>query len=518
MIDFPILSAMVWLPILGGVALLVMDSMGNTACRQTALVVSIVTFALSTLLYTHFDSTTAVMQFQENVPWIEAFSANYHLGVDGISMPLIILTTFTTVLVVLAGWQVIQHKTAQYMAAFLVMEGLMNGVFAALDAVLFYVFWEAMLIPMFLIIGIWGGPNRVYATIKFFLYTFLGSVFMLVALIYMYLKSGSFSILDFHLLPLTMTEQVLIFIAFLMAFAVKVPMWPVHTWLPDAHVEAPTGGSVVLAAIMLKIGGYGFLRFSLPITPDASHALDWLIIGMSLIAVVYIGFVALVQQDMKKLIAYSSIAHMGFVTMGIFLVFTLLDNSGSIRGAALGMEGGMVQMISHGFISGALFLCVGVLYDRVHSRQINDYGGVVNTMPIFAAFMVLFAMANSGLPGTSGFVGEFMVILASFKANFWFAFLAATTLILGAAYSLWMVKRVVFGDIANDNVRQLEDVNGREFVILASLAVMVLFFGLYPAPLIDVMHASVDNLLAHVTVSKLPVQETGVALLNAVQP
>jgi NADH-quinone oxidoreductase subunit M len=518
MIDFPILSALVWLPIAGGVALLAMDAMGNTACRQSALVISIATFLLSTLLYTHFDTATAVMQFQENVPWINAFSVNYHLGVDGISMPLIILTTFTTVLVVLAGWQVIQHKTAQYMAAFLIMEGLMNGVFAALDGILFYVFWEAMLVPMFLIIGIWGGPNRVYATIKFFLYTFLGSVFMLVALIYMHLKSGSFSILDFHLLPLTMTEQVLIFIAFLMAFAVKVPMWPVHTWLPDAHVEAPTGGSVVLAAIMLKIGGYGFLRFSLPITPDASHALDWLIIGMSLIAVVYIGFVALVQQDMKKLIAYSSIAHMGFVTMGIFLVFTLLDNSGSIQGAALGMEGGMVQMISHGFISGALFLCVGVLYDRVHSRQINDYGGVVNTMPIFAAFMVLFAMANSGLPGTSGFVGEFMVILASFKANFWFAFLAATTLILGAAYSLWMVKRVVFGDIANDNVRQLEDVNAREFVILASLAVMVLFFGLYPAPLIDVMHASVDNLLAHVTVSKLPVQATGVALLNAVQP
>ncbi|MGB5717362.1 MAG: NADH-quinone oxidoreductase subunit M [Gammaproteobacteria bacterium] len=518
MIDFPILSALVWLPIAGGVALLVMDAMGNTACRQSALVISIATFLLSTLLYTHFDTTTAVMQFQENVPWIAAFSANYHLGVDGISMPLIILTTFTTVLVVLAGWQVIQHKTAQYMAAFLIMEGLMNGVFAALDGILFYVFWEAMLVPMFLIIGIWGGPNRVYATIKFFLYTFLGSVFMLVALIYMYLKSGSFSILDFHLLPLTMTEQLLIFIAFLMAFAVKVPMWPVHTWLPDAHVEAPTGGSVVLAAIMLKIGGYGFLRFSLPITPDASRSLDWLIIGMSLIAVVYIGFVALVQQDMKKLIAYSSIAHMGFVTMGIFLVFTLLENNGSIQGAALGMEGGMVQMISHGFISGALFLCVGVLYDRMHSRQINDYGGVVNTMPIFAAFMVLFAMANSGLPGTSGFVGEFMVILASFKANFWFAFLAATTLILGAAYSLWMVKRVVFGEVANDNVQQLEDVNAREFVILASLAVMVLFFGLYPAPLVDVMHASVDNLLAHVTVSKLPVQETGVALLNAVRP
>jgi NADH-quinone oxidoreductase subunit M len=500
------------------VALLVMDAMGNTACRQTALFVSVATFLLSTGLYSSFDITTATMQFQENVPWIDAFSARYHLGIDGISMPLIILTTFTTVLVVLAGWQVIQQKTAQYMASFLIMEGLMIGVFAALDAVLFYVFWEAMLVPMFLIIGIWGGPNRVYATIKFFLYTFFGSVFMLVALIYMYLKSGSFSILDFHLLPMSMTEQVLIFIAFLLAFAVKVPMWPVHTWLPDAHVEAPTGGSVILAAIMLKIGGYGFLRFSLPITPDASHALDWLIILMSLVAVVYIGFVALVQQDMKKLIAYSSIAHMGFVTLGIFLVFTLLDNSGSLQGAALGMEGGVVQMISHGFISGALFLCVGVLYDRMHSREINDYGGVVNTMPVFAAFMVFFAMANSGLPGTSGFVGEFMVILASFKANFWFAFLAATTLILGAAYSLWMVKRVVFGDIANDNVKALEDVNAREFVILATLAGAVLLFGLWPAPLIEVMHASVDNLLAHVSVSKLPVQETGVALLHAVQP
>jgi NADH-quinone oxidoreductase subunit M len=513
MIDFSLLSVLIWLPIAGGAGLLAMDAMGNTACRQVALIISVVTFVLSTLLYTNFDSTTAVMQFQENIPWIDAFSANYHLGVDGISMPLIILTTFTTVLVVLAGWQVIQSKPAQYMAAFLIMEGLMNGVFAALDAVLFYVFWEAMLVPMFLIIGVWGGPRRVYATIKFFLYTFLGSVFMLVALIYMYLKSGSFSILDFHLLPLSMTEQVLIFVAFLLAFAVKVPMWPVHTWLPDAHVEAPTGGSVILAAIMLKIGGYGFLRFSLPITPDASHALDWLIIGMSLIAIVYIGFVALVQQDMKKLFAYSSIAHMGFVTMGIFLVFTLMDKNGSLQGAALGMEGGMVQMISHGFISGALFLCVGVLYDRMHSRQIDDYGGVVNTMPVFAAFMVLFAMANSGLPGTSGFVGEFMVILASFKANFWFALLAATTLILGAAYSLWMVKRVVFGEVANENVKQLEDVNAREFVILASLAAVVLLFGLWPAPLVEVMHASVDNLLQHLSVSKLPT-ETGLVLLE----
>jgi NADH-quinone oxidoreductase subunit M len=518
MIEYPLLSLLVWLPIAGGAVVLVMDALGNTACRQTALIVSILTFMLSIPLYFGFDTSTASMQFQEIIPWIEAFNANYYLGVDGISMPLIILTTFTTMLVVLAGWQVIKDKTAQYMAAFLIMEGLMNGVFSALDAVLFYVFWEAMLIPMFLIIGVWGGPRRVYATIKFFLYTFLGSVFMLVALIYMYFKSGSFSILDFHLLPLGMTEQTLIFLAFLMAFAVKVPMWPVHTWLPDAHVEAPTGGSVILAAIMLKIGGYGFLRFSLPITPDASHALDWLIILMSLVAVVYIGFVALVQSDMKKLIAYSSIAHMGFVTLGIFLVFTLLDNSGSVDGAALGMEGGMVQMISHGFISGALFLCVGVLYDRVHSREISAYGGVVNTMPVFAAFMVLFAMANSGLPGTSGFVGEFMVILASFKANFWFALLAATTLILGAAYSLWMVKRVVFGEVANENVRQLEDINGREFFILASLALVVLLFGLWPAPLVEVMHASVDNLLLQVSVSKLPPAETGVALLQAVRP
>jgi NADH-quinone oxidoreductase subunit M len=444
------------------------------------------------------------MQFQEQASWIPSFNVFYHLGVDGIAMPLIILTTFTTVLVVLAGWEVIKERPAQYMAAFLIMEGLMNGVFSALDAVLFYVFWEGMLIPMFLIIGVWGGPRRVYATIKFFLYTFLGSVFMLVALIYMYTQSGSFAILDFHTLKLGMTEQVLIFLAFLLAFAVKVPMWPVHTWLPDAHVEAPTGGSVILAAIMLKIGGYGFLRFSLPITPDASHELDWLIIFMSLTAVVYIGFVALVQQDMKKLIAYSSIAHMGFVTLGFFLIFPLMDaNAGSTQGAVMGMQGGMVQMVSHGFISGALFLCVGVLYDRLHSREIADYGGVVNTMPVFAAFMVLFALANSGLPGTSGFVGEFLVIIASFKANVWFAVLAGTTLILGAAYSLWLVKRVVFGDVGNAQVAQLQDINGREAVILGSLAFVVLLFGLWPAPLVEVMQSTLHNLVAHVAVSKL---------------
>jgi len=495
-----ILSVLIWLPIIGGLVVL---AAGEKRARVLSLLVAIATFLLSIQLYTQFDITTPDMQFGEKYAWISAFNIYYELGIDGISMPLIILTTFTTVLVVLSAWEVIKKKPQQYMAAFLIMEGVMVGVFSALDAMLFYVFWEAMLIPMFLIIGIWGGPNRVYATIKFFLYTFLGSVLMLVALIYMGLKEESFNLIGFHTLPLTMNEQIFIFIAFLLAFAVKVPMWPVHTWLPDAHVEAPTGGSVILAAIMLKIGGYGFLRFSLPITPDASHELDWLIITMSLVAVVYIGFVALAQKDMKKLIAYSSIAHMGFATLGFFLVFSIMDNTGSWKDAALGMEGGMVQMISHGFISAAMFLCVGVLYDRMHSREIGDYGGVVNTMPVFAAFMVFFSMANAGLPGTSGFVGEFMVILNSFKANFWIAFLAATTLILGAAYTLWMVKRVVFGEVANDNVSQLKDMNAREFVILGTLAVAVLFFGLYPAPLTEVMHSSVNYLLQHVSVTKL---------------
>ncbi len=503
MSELPILSLLIWLPVVGGMLVLA-SSEFQWNPRPIALAISMVTFLLSLLLYTGFDTTTAEMQFQESTSWIDSFSIFYHLGIDGISMPLIILTTFTTVLVILSGWEVIKKKPAQYMASFLIMEGLMVGVFSALDAMLFYVFWEAMLIPMFLIIGVWGGPRRVYATIKFFLYTFLGSVFMLVALIYMYNKSGSMSILDFHVLKLGLTEQIFIFIAFLMAFAVKVPMWPVHTWLPDAHVEAPTGGSVILAAIMLKIGGYGFLRFSLPITPDASNHLDWLIILMSLVAVVYIGFVALVQGDMKKLIAYSSIAHMGFVTLGFFIVFTLVENNGSVSGAAMGIEGGIMQMVSHGFISAALFLCVGVLYDRMHSREISDYGGVVNTMPVFASFMVLFVMANSGLPGTSGFVGEFMVILASFKANFWFAFLAATTLILGAAYSLWLVKRVVFGEVGNEDVAKLQDANGREILILGSLAVAVLFFGIWPGPLVDVMHSSVDHLVQHITVSKIP--------------
>ena len=501
MADWPLLSLLIWLPILGG--LFVLASGEGPGAKRIALGVALATFLLSVPLWTGFQRGTAEMQFSEFHPWIAAFNVNYQLGVDGISMPLILLTTVTTVLVVIAGWEVIKHRVAQYMAAFLILEGLMNGVFAALDAVLFYVFFEAMLIPMFLIIGVWGGPRRVYATLKFFLYTFFGSVFMLVSLLYMYSQSGSFNILDYHELRLGLTEQILIFLAFLGAFAIKVPMWPVHTWLPDAHVEAPTGGSVILAAIMLKIGGYGFLRFSLPITPDASAHLTWLIVLMSLVAVVYIGFVALVQQDMKKLIAYSSIAHMGFTTLGVFLVFLIVQMHEGTTGAALGMQGGMVQMVSHGFISGALFLCVGVLYDRVHSREIAAYGGVVNTMPVFATFFVLFALANSGLPGTSGFVGEFMVILSALHADFWIAFLAATTLVLGAAYSLWLVKRVVFGKVANEEVARLQDLNPREFVVLGALAVAVLALGLWPGPLLDVMGPSVDQLIQHVTISKL---------------
>jgi NADH-quinone oxidoreductase subunit M len=504
MADLSLLSLLIWLPILGGIWVLVVGDNQAAAVRPIALVVSLLTFLLSLPLYLNFDTTTAAMQFSENLSWIPAFGINYHLGVDGISMPLIILTTFTTVLVVLAGWEVIQYKVSQYMAAFLIMEGLMVGVFSALDAILFYVLWEAMLIPMFLLIGIWGGPRRVYASIKFFLYTFLGSVFMLVSLLYLYFQADSFAILDYHQLAIPMTAQIFIFLAFLVAFAVKVPMWPVHTWLPDAHVEAPTGGSVILAAIMLKMGGYGFLRFSLPITPDASRELDWLIIALSLIAIVYISFVALVQQDMKKLIAYSSISHMGFATLGFFISFMIFENTGSMDGGVMAIEGGMVQMISHGFISGALFLCVGVLYDRLHSRQIADYGGVANVMPRFAMFAVFFAMANAGLPATSGFVGEFLVILASFKANFWIAFAAATIMILGAAYTLWMIKRVIYGAVGNDGVAALKDINGRETLILATLAIVVLLFGIWPAPLLEVMQATVQNLVEHILQSKIP--------------
>jgi len=432
------------------------------------------------------------MQFVELGSWIPRFNVNYHLGVDGISMPLILLNSLMTVLVVVAHWEVITDKVGQYLGAFLIQSGLINGVFGALDAILFYVFFEAMLIPMFLIIGVWGGPNRVYAAVKFFLYTLLGSLLMLAAFIYLYVQSnGSFEILDYHRLPLSFTAQVLVFLAMLMSFAVKVPMWPVHTWLPDAHVEAPTGGSVILAAITLKIGGYGFLRFNLPIAPDASVALDGLMITLSLIAVVYIGLVALVQQDMKKLIAYSSISHMGFVTLGFFIF-----NQD-------GLLGGMIQMVSHGFVSAALFLCVGVLYDRMHSREISSYGGVANRMPVFSAFFVLFAMANSGLPGTSGFIGEFMVILGAIKVNFWYAFLAATTLIFGAAYTLWMTKRVIYGEVANQHVAELQDVNRRELVFLALLAVAVLWLGLFPKPLGDVMNPTLAERLRHVAQSKL---------------
>jgi NADH-quinone oxidoreductase subunit M len=493
-----LLSLAIWLPILGAIPVFWIGSERRTLVRWLSLAVAVAGFLVTIPLYTGFDPAQAGMQFVEQMPWITRFNVQYMLGVDGISMPFILLNSLVTVLVVLAGWEVIEDKQAQYMGAFLIMSGLMNGIFSALDGVLFYVFFEASLIPMYIIIGAWGGPNRVYAAFKFFLYTLLGSLLMLVALIWLFLESGgSFSILDWHQMRIDLAPQILIFIAFLVSFAVKVPMWPVHTWLPDAHVEAPTGGSVVLAAIALKLGAYGFVRFSLPIVPDASIYMAPVMIALSLIAVVYIGFVALVQTDMKKLIAYSSISHMGFVTLGFFMF------DASRIGSAIGVEGALVQMISHGFVSAAMFLCVGVMYDRMHSRMIADYGGVVNTMPKFAALFVFFAMANSGLPATSGFVGEFMVILGAVKFNFWIGFAAATTLILGAAYTLWMVKRVVFGAVGNDHVAALKDIGGREFLILGVLAVCVLAMGLYPFPFTEVMHASVDNLLKHVAMSKL---------------
>ncbi len=501
---FGLLSVLIWLPIVSGLVVLALGERSIVIGRWVALLAAIATFLITIPACTGFDTGTAAMQFVEKADWIPSLNAFYAIGLDGISLPLVLLTTFMTIPVIIAGWTVIEQRPAQYYAAFLIMEGLMVGVFSATDALLFYFFWEAMLIPMFLIIGIWGGPRRVYATIKFFLYTFLGSVLMLAALIYMYVKGHDYSIAALQAMPLTLIEQRWIFLAFLMAFAVKVPMWPVHTWLPDAHVEAPTGGSVILAAIMLKMGGYGFLRFSLPVTPDASRELVMLVIAMSLIAVVYIGFVALVQQDMKKLIAYSSIAHMGFVTLGTFGIYAVVASTGSLSGAVLGVDGAIVQMVSHGLVSGALFLCVGVLYDRMHSREIASYGGVVNVMPYFAALMVFFGMANSGLPGTSGFVGEFMVIIAAFKASFWYALLAATTLILGAAYTLWMIKRVIFGPVANSHVAQLTDLNGREFLVLGVLAVAVLLLGVYPAPLLNIMEVSVQHLVQQALHSKLP--------------
>jgi NADH-quinone oxidoreductase subunit M len=502
--SWPILSIIVWLPIIAGVLVMSFGAGRAGASRWFALAISVLVFGLSLALLPGFDTHSYAMQFVERVAWIPQFGIYYHLGVDGISLPLLVLTTFTTVLVIVAAWEVIKEKAHQYLAAFLIMEGMMNGTFVALDAIVFYFFFEAMLIPMFIVIGIWGGPKRVFATIKFFLYTFLGSVFMLIALIYMYFKGGSFSILTMQQLPLSMTEQVLIFLALFIAFAVKIPMWPVHTWLPDAHVEAPTGGSVILAAIMLKIGGYGFLRFSLPITPDASALLDGMIIAFSLIAIVYIGFVALAQSDMKKLVAYSSISHMGFVTLGIFIIFMISSNAiNGGSGVHLALEGAMVQMISHGLISAAMFLSIGVLYDRLHSREISAYGGVVNTMPWFAAMMMVFAMANVGLPGTSGFVGEFMVILAAFKANFWIALFAALTLIIGASYTLWMVKRVFFGEIQNQGVADLKEVNPREAWMLGSLVFLIILLGVWPNPLLDLMHATIEHLAQQALTSKL---------------
>ena len=493
MTTLPLLSLAIWVPIFAGLlVLLTGDDDNASSARWIALLGSLLAFAVTIPLYTGFNITDGGFQFQEGYSWIPTFNIHYHLGADGISVPLILLTSFTTILVVIAGWEVIQKRVAQYMASFLIMSGLMIGVFSSLDAILYYVFWEAMLIPMFLVIGVWGGPNRVYATIKFFLYTLLGSLLMLVAFIYLFYQTNSFEVVDYYRLPMTLPVQILVFMAFFMAFAVKIPMWPVHTWLPDAHVEAPTGGSVVLAAIALKLGGYSFLRFAMPIAPDAAHYLTGFMIALSLIAVVYIAFVALVQQDMKKLIAYSSISHMGFVTLGFFLF------------SSIGLEGSIVQMISHGFISSAMFLSVGVLYDRMHSRQIADYGGVVNTMPKFAAFAVLFAMANAGLPCTSGFVGEFMVILGSLQKNFWFAFLASTTLILGAAYTLWMVKRVFYGEIANSHVAQLMDLNKRELLILSTLAILVIGFGVYPQPITQMTHATVAQFLDHMAITKIP--------------
>ena len=492
----PLLSLSIWIPILAGVGVLVAgrkeNGSGAARARWIALAGALIGFLVTIPLYTGFDAQSADFQFQEKLLWIERFNIHYHLGVDGISLLFVLLNSFVTVLVVIAGWSVIDSRVGQYYGAFLIMSGLLNGVFAALDALLFYVFFEGTLIPMFIIIGVWGGPNRVYAAVKFFLYTLLGSLLMLVAMLYLYNKSGgSFSILDWHKLPLALGVQTLLFFGFLFAFAVKVPMWPVHTWLPDAHTEAPTGGSVVLAAILLKLGAYGFVRFSLPILPDASRELAWLMIALSLVAIAYIGLVTLVQTDMKRLIAYSSIAHMGFVTLGFFIF------------NAYGIEGGLVQMISHGFVSAALFLCVGVMYDRMHTRNLGDYGGVVNTMPRFAAFMMLFAMANAGLPATSGFVGEFMVIMGAMKANFWLAFVAATTLITGAAYTLWMYKRVIFGAVANKNVAALVDLNWRETAVLGALAAAVLLMGVYPLPFTEVMHASVHELLRHVSAPKL---------------
>ncbi len=503
MSNWPLLSLLIWLPIVGGGLVLALGNQRASAARWLSLLIALVTFVLSIPLFTGFDYANAGLQFIERREWIPAYDIQYHLGADGISIALVILTTITTVLVLIGAWGSVAKRVSQYFATMLILEGVMIGVFCAVDSILFYAFFEGMLIPMFIIIGVWGGPRRVYAAMKFFLYTFLGSVFMLVGLIYLYLKGGSWQIPDLVQLSLTATEQAWLFFAFFIAFAVKVPMFPVHTWLPDAHVEAPTGGSVVLAAIMLKIGGYGFLRFSLPIVPDASHEFAWLMIALSLIAIVYVGMVALVQDDMKKLVAYSSIAHMGFVTLGTFIALALVRDAQNIDVARLGLQGAMVQMVSHGFISGAMFSCIGVLYDRMHTRRISDYGGVANVMPWFAAFWIFFSMANSGLPGTSGFVGEFMIILASFQQHPLIAFAAATTLMIGAGYSLWLAKRVIWGEVGNAHVADLKDIDGREWIVLGVFAAGVLLIGLWPKPLTDLMEPSIAQLAAQLAASKL---------------
>nr|WP_221301376.1 NADH-quinone oxidoreductase subunit M [Pseudoxanthomonas broegbernensis] len=497
------LSVLIWLPVVGGALVLLLGNARASAARWSSLAVAVATFLFSLRLLAGFDYGEPGMQFVERYAWIPAFDVHYNLGVDGIAVALILLTTLVGVLALIGAWGVVNKRVHQYVSAFLILEGVTVGIFSATDAILFYVFFEAMLIPMFLIIGVWGGPRRIYAAMKFFLYTFLGSVLMLVALVYLYLKGGSFQLADLYALPLTAKEQTWVFFAFMIAFAVKVPMFPVHTWLPDAHVEAPTAGSVILAAIALKIGGYGFLRFNLPITPDAGHEWAWLLIALSLIAVVYVGLVALVQDDMKKLVAYSSVAHMGFVTLGTFIAFTLVRDFGSVDAARLGLQGAMVQMISHGFVSGAMFTCIGILYDRMHTRRIADYGGVANVMPWFAAFSMLFYMANAGLPGTSGFVGEFMIILASFQKHPVIAFLAATTLVIGAGYTLWLYRRVYFGEVGNAHVAQMKDIGGREALVLGVFAAGVLLLGVWPKPLTDLMEPTIANLATQIATSKL---------------
>lgn len=494
--NFPILSFLIWMPVLGGILVLATGSEKHAEqARIIALTVSVICILFCIPLYTYFDIYSVGWQFREHLVWIPTYKIHYDLGVDGISMPLIILTTYTTLLVILGSWRTIKYKVSQYLAAFLIMQGMINGVFASLDSILFYVFWEGMLIPMYLSIGIWGSENRSYAAIKFFLYTFLGSALMLIALLFLGLKAGSFFIPDFFPLKLSYQEQILLFLGFLLAFAVKIPMWPVHTWLPDAHTEAPAGGSVILAALMLKIGGYGFLRFSLPITPDASHSLDWLMIALSLVAIVYIGFIAIAQTDMKRLIAYSSVAHMGFVTLGCFMLFIIISRTANVHEAYISLEGAMVQMISHAFGAGAMFLGFGMLYEQYHTRRIMDFGGIAKSMPTFSAFFMIFAMSNVALPGTSGFVGEFMVILSAFKASFWITFTCALTLIIGAAYTLWMYKRVFFGPIVNEKIRTLIDVSWLEISIFILLIVPIFFIGLYPKPLLNIFHSSIGHLL-----------------------